>query len=180
VARDGKSRRCGAYGKLILVRRVGHGNSGNCRSLRFMMLMLLKRPFNLEFRERPLRRVQGHLSPPALNSVEQFRMNSDSGLLSAFESARTYAHAFSVGRPAPVEVGDCDLHDAKAVAETAFATNMREPGSYASNSLNAVSMNSLSEGFTPNPAAWPQIEGIGRSSALGISSTSSSLSRTRK
>jgi hypothetical protein len=43
----------------------------------------------------------------------------------------------------------------------------RVPVSYASNVFNAASMNALSGGFTPSPAACPQIEGIGRNSALG-------------
>jgi len=44
---------------------------------------------------------------------------------------------------------------------------------HASSSFNATSMNSLSGGFMPRPAACPQVEGIGRSSAFGMRSTSS-------
>jgi hypothetical protein len=57
---------------------------------------------------------------------------------------------------------------------------LREPKNYLSNSLRVMSINSLSVGFIPNPAACPQMEGIGRSSAFGIISTSSWLSWTRK
>ena len=45
--------------------------------------------------------------------------------------------------------------------------------SYASSVFNAASMNALSAGFTPSPAACPQIAGIGRNSAFGICATSS-------
>jgi hypothetical protein len=51
--------------------------------------------------------------------------------------------------------------------------NFCDGPSYASSAFNAASMNALSAGFTPRPAACPQIEGIGRNSAFGICATSS-------